>query len=154
MSVINLAGAVAAEVKRRLETITLALGAETDVGRKVYQGKRTIDKTLLPCCTMIEGDDVPARQNARTDYQVTQHFAVLAYLECDPDAPNAAAHAAIRSIKRALWTTDGKPDYRWGETVKTVEYLGKQIGPRADGEKFVLAIVEFSVDFVENIATP
>jgi hypothetical protein len=38
--------------------------------------------------------------------------------------------------------------------VKRVEYLGRDIGPRSDGEAIVLAIIEIGVQYVENVATP
>lgn len=154
MNTYHTGGEISAEVKRRLETRTIALGAETDIGRKVYLGKRDISAALVPCCSIIEGDDIPARGNARTDYLIDQRFAVLAYVECDDEDPNVAAHAAVRDIKRAVFTTDGKSDPDLGKRAAKTTYLGRQIAARAAGEKFILVVVEFSVEYVENVATP
>lgn len=145
---------IAAEIKRRLLTRTIALGAETDLGAAVYQGRRSIDKEQIPCCVVIEGDDVPERATVTTSYNVVQRYVLLAYVPCTLDDPNLAAHAAIRDMKRAIFLTDGKPDPRWGRTVKDVTYVGRDIGPRADGEKFVLAIIEITVQYVEDLAAP
>ena len=145
---------MANEVKRRLQLCTIAQGAETNLGIKVLHGQAAVEVDMAPCCKMVEGDDVPARANARTDYEIEQRFAAIAYLPCDVATPMTAAHAGVRDIKRALFTTDGKADYRWGGSIKSIEYLGKQMGFRAAGERMVLAIVEFSVTYVENVATP
>lgn len=154
MSLLQSAGDIAAELKARLLTRTVAQGAETDIGTRVLLGKRSIDKTQIPCVVVIEGDDMPDSANARTKYQVEQRYALLAYLPCDIDNPNTAAHAAIRDMKRAVFTTNGAPDHRLADSVKAVAYLGRDIGPRADGEAFVLAIIEVSVTYVEDVAAP
>jgi hypothetical protein len=154
VSLLQSAGEIADELKTRLSTRTVALGAETDIGTRVLMGKRSIDKSQIPCVVVIEGDDMPDSVNARTKYQVEQRYALLAYLPCDIDNPNTAAHAAIRDMKRAVFTTDGVSDHRLADRVKSVDYLGRDIGPRADGEAFVLAIIEISVKYVEDVATP
>jgi hypothetical protein len=147
-------GEVAAEIKVRLALNTTALGAETDIGRKVYRGKRTIAPSLVPCTSILEGDDQAVPETKRTTYLVTTRYAVLAYVECDDEEPELNAHAAIRDIKRRLFMTNNEPDATLGKKAKEVLYLGKQIAPRADGEKFVLVVVEFTVTIVENVANP
>jgi hypothetical protein len=154
VSLLQSAGEIAADIKARLQTRTIALGAETDIGVRVLLGKRSIDKSQIPCVVIIEGDDMPDAVNSRTKYQVEQRYALLAYLPCDIDNPNTAAHAAIRDMKRAIFTTEGVADHKLNDQVKSVEYLGRDIGPRADGEAFVLAIIEVSVTYVEDVATP
>ena len=154
MSLLLTAETIAAELVARMATLTVAQGAETDVGTRVLQGKRSIDKSQIPCVVIIEGEDMPESINARTDYQIDQRYALLAYLPCSVDNPNTAAHAAIRDLKRAVFRTGDRPDVKWGGKVKAVEYLGRDIGPRADGEAFVLAIVEIGVTYVENVANP
>ncbi len=154
MSLLQSAGDIAAELKARLQTRTVAQGAETDIGTRVLLGKRSVDKSQIPCVVVIEGDDMPEPGNARTKYQIEQRYALLAYLPCDIDNPNTAAHAAIRDMKRAVFTTDGEADNRLADRVKKIEYLGRDIGPRADGEAFVLAIIEVAVTYVEDVATP
>jgi hypothetical protein len=154
VSLLQSAGEIAADIKARLQTRTISQGAETDIGVRVLLGKRSIDKTQIPCVVIIEGDDMPDSANSRTKYQIEQRYALLAYLPCDIDNPNTAAHAAIRDMKRAIFTTEGVADHKLNDQVKAVEYLGRDIGPRADGEAFVLAIIEVSVTYVEDVATP
>ena len=154
MSFLQSAEDIAAELRTRLLTRTIAQGAETDIGTVVYQGRRMIDNSQIPCIVLLEGDDVPDRVNAATAYKIAQRYVLMAYLPCDPDAPNIAAHAAIRDLKRAVFTTDGRADYKLGGKVGNVEYLGRDIGPRGDGAPFVLALIEINVDYVENVASP
>lgn len=145
---------VAAELRQRVEQCTVALGAETDLGVKVYAGRRRVDDMMIPCTTIIEADDTPARVRVSTEYELAQRYVFFAYVECDPDNPNDAAHKAIRDLKRALFLTGGKADPTWGRKVRDVEYIGRDIGPRADGQKWVVAAVEIVVTYVENLASP
>lgn len=143
------------EIAARLAKCTIALEAETDLGVKVYRGRRHVDDSMIPCSVVIEGDDVVERSNnVRTDYRLTQRYVLFAYVKCDPNDPNIAAHAALRDMKRAIFNTDGKPDVRWGGRVRDVEYLGRDIGPRADGAAFVLAAIEIGIEYAENVASP
>ena len=143
---------VAAEIKARLETCTTTLGAETDLGVKVYQGRRRVDDDMLPCASLIEADDTPSRTRLRNEYEIAQRYVVFAYVPCDPDNPNLAAHAAIRDVKRALFPEGDEG--RFGGKVVSVEYVGRDIGPRADGAAFVVAAVEVVVRYVERICNP
>lgn len=145
---------IGTELSARLQACTVALGAETDLGVKVYRGRRHVDDSMIPCCVVIEGDDVPARVSVGTRYNLDQRYVLFAYVPCDPDNPNDAAHAAIRDMKRALFNTDGQPDVKLGGKVKEIDYLGRDIGPRADGAAFVLAAIEVGVTYVENVAAP
>ena len=147
---------VAAEIKARVERCTVAQGAETNIGRAgaVFLGRRKIDESLVPCATIIEADDTPARNRVTTQYELAQRYVIFAYEECDPDHPNVAAHKVIRDLKRALFLTDGKADTTWGRKVKDVEYIGRDIGPRADGQKWVVAAVEIVVTYVEDLSQP
>jgi hypothetical protein len=154
VTVLNRAEDVANELKTRLATLTVLQGAETDIGRKVFGGRRKVDDTMLPCMSVIEGDDIPSRETATTTYELSQRYVLFAYLPCDPDDPNAAAHAALRDMKRAIFNSAGKPSTTWGNKVRNVEYLGRDIGPRADGASFVLASIEIAVTFVEALHAP
>lgn len=145
---------VAAEIKARIEACTVAQGAETNVGAKVYQGRRRIDDDMIPCLSLIEADDAPARTRVRDEYEIAQRYVLFAYVPCDPNNPNIAAHAAIRDMKRALFNTEGKGDARFGGKVVSVDYIGRDIGPRADGAAFVVAAVEVVVTYVERLSAP
>lgn len=148
------AEAVGTELSARMATRTVAQGAETNLGATVYRGRRYVDDSMIPCCVVIEGDDAPARVSVGTRYNLDQRYVLFAYVPCDPNHPNDAAHAAIRDMKRAVFSTDGQPDVKLGGKVKEVEYLGRDIGPRADGASFVLAAIEVGVTYVENVAEP
>lgn len=148
------AEAVAAEIKARLQTLTVAQGAETDIGTDVHMGRTKIDDSMIPCTVVIEADDQPARGRVGTQYEVTQRYVLFAYLTCDPMNPNEAAHAAIRDMKRAVFLTNGKDDVTMGGKVREVRYLGRDIGPRADGAAFVVAAMEITAEYVERLAAP
>lgn len=152
---LHVAESVGDEIAARLATCTVALDAETDLGVKVYRGRRRIDDSMIPCVTIIEGDDIPARATGgRCVVKLDQRYVLYAYVPCDPDDPNVAAHAALRDMKRALFSTAGRPDNRLGGKVFEVEYLGRDIGPRADGAALVLAALEIGVTYVEDLAAP
>ncbi len=154
MTILQRAEDIAAELKRRVSLCTIAQGAETNLAATVFQGRRHVDDTMIPCVTIIEADDTPDRERVGTQYEIQQRFVVFAYVPCDPSNPNVAAHAAIRDLKRAVFLTDGKPDARWGKLVHEVRYLGRDIGPRADGASFVIGAIEVMVKWVEDVAAP
>ena len=146
---------IAIEIADRLATRTVALGAETNLGAQVYRGRVRIHDDMIPCCVVIEGDDVPSRERGvGPTVKIEQRYVLMAYVPCDPDHPNDAAHKALRDMKRAIFSTAGKPDATWGRKVKDVAYLGRDIGPRADGAAFVLAVIEIAVEFPESLAAP
>ena len=146
--------ALAAEVLRRVALCTVAQGAETDLGAQVFEGRRKVEPDMMPCTSVIEADDTPSHSGGATRIENTQRFVIYAYLPCDPAHPNREARKAIRDLKRALFFTDGRRSTDWGRTVRGVKYLGKDIGPRPDGQAFVVAAVEFSVDFIEDLSAP
>lgn len=153
MATLKSAEDVADEIAARLATCTVALGAETDLGARVYRGRKTIDDSQIPCSVIIEGDDVPQDQR-QAQVALAQRYVLFAYLACDPDNPNTAAHKGLRDLKRAIFRTDGKWHPTWGGKVKNIEYLGRDIGPRADGSGFVVAVIEIGVEYVEDLAAP
>lgn len=153
MALLQSAELISDELVARLETLTVALGAETDLGVKVYRGRRYVDDTMIPCAVLLEGQDEPERKNVRTAYEIVRPYAALAYLPCDPDHPNVAGHAGIRDLKRKLFaSTDGKGTL--DGKVAEVSYLGSAVGPRGDGAAFVVATVEFAVRYVEDLVNP
>lgn len=154
MIVVNTSEALAAEVKRRVALCTVAQGAETDLGVTIYEGRKRIDDEMIPCAAIIEAPDAPKWSQAGVTYETAQRFIVFAYVPCAALHPNVAARAAVRDMKRALFSADGRPDPTWGRSVRMVRYLGKDIGPRADGASFVVVALEFEVEFAENLAAP
>lgn len=154
MTIYQRAEDIGEDIGTRLAACTVALGRETNLGATVHLGRRHIDDTMIPCCVVIEGDDVVARGNVKTAVKLTQRYVIFAYVPCDPNNPNTAAHAALRDMKRVLFNTNGAPDNTLGGKVREIEYLGRDIGPRSDGASFVLAAIEVGVEYVENLSTP
>ena len=142
---------VAAEIERRVGAITIANGFNTDIGARVFRGKRRIDDSAIPCSTITEGNDNPTSRAGRLPLvTIDQDYIVGGYVQCDPDHPNDAAHLVLKDIKRALFADGGT----WGSITRIVNYKGRDIGPRSDGGNFVFAIVEFSVSYVEDLSKP
>jgi hypothetical protein len=143
---------VSDEIARRMRTITLANGCETDIGRDVMLGKRKLPgDDRPPCLTVVEGNDDPRDQsNRQAQVTISQTYVFDGFDVCDPDNPNTKAHAMIRDIKRALFKDGGT----FGRAVRSVTYLGRDIGPRPDGAALVQARVTISVEFVEDLANP
>ena len=145
------ASEISAELFARMQRITVANGSETNIGAHVFRGRRNVDETQVPCAVVIEGNDTPRDRPGRLpSVSITQRFVLAAYVPCDPDNPNDAAHAAVRDIKRALFTDGGS----WGTQVSRVSYRGRDIGPRADGRPIVFVTVDIDVDYVEDLTNP
>lgn len=149
---------IAAHLTTLLAGISRADGYETDIGRRVFRGKRKIDDSHIPCAVIIEGEDKPGGTQGGASQQVTQSYVLGGYAECDPDHPNDAAHQIIADIKKAVFTLvdptraeaiNGTTSL--GGRVKSVTYVGRDIGPRADGVPIVFAVVHIDVVFVEQL---
>lgn len=148
---VNRAEDIAELLVARLATLTKAQGAETDIGRSVLRGRKRIDDTQIPCTVVIEGEDALTRSpRGVTLYKIAQEYEIHGYVPCLQDHPNTAAHAVLRDIKRAVFG-DGAT---LGGRVREVRYLGRDIGPRADGSSFVLAVVSLEIEYVEDVASP
>lgn len=158
MTTFTKARAVAAHLSDLLEGITKANGYETDIGLKVYRGKRKIGDGDVPCAVLIEGSDKPGNTQGSASQLVTQSYVLGGYAICDPDNPNDRAHEIISDLKKAVFTLvdptkaesiSGTTSF--GGKVKRVEYKGRDIGPRADGVDIVFAVIHIDVDFVEQL---
>lgn len=152
MTMIKHAEGVATELNTRLLTITKAQGAETDVGLRVLRGRRKIDDDQVPCAVIVEGLDSPTAGLSKRNpgVKLRQGYVLVAYDKCDPNHPNDKAHAMIRDLKRAVFR-DGAT---LGEQVMGVEYMGRDIGPRADGVNIVSATIEIIVEYEESLQNP
>lgn len=150
MTLLNKASEVADELATRLATITKANGFETDIGLRVFRGRRNIDDKAAPCAILIEGNDMPkSRPGKLNTYEIEQDYVLGGYVQCDPDHPNDAAHALLRDVKKVVFADDNL-----GRKVKRVNYKGRDIGPRTDGVAIVMAIIEISVEYVEDLTNP
>lgn len=150
---------VALHINDLMAGITKANGYETDIGVRVFRGKRKIDDTHVPCAVMLEGEDKPGSEQGRGSQQVTQSYVLGGYAECDPDHPNDTAHQIISDIKKAIFSVadDNRVDrlsgtVSFGGRVKSVTYRGRDIGPRTDGVAIVFAVVHIDVVFVEQLS--
>lgn len=154
MTVLTKEEDVSNEVMRRLALNTIALGAETDIGARVIAGATKPDADQMPCTVLIEADDVPESRNVSASYKTSPRYVAFAYVKFTGDDPRPAAHAALRDLKRCIWSTDGKPDSNWARQVVEVEYLGREFAPVAPSEKFIGVAMEFAVTFAQNLANP
>lgn len=150
---------VALHITDLLKGITKANGYETDIGlTHVFRGKRKIDDTHVPCAVIIEGEDKPGGTQGPASQQVTQSYVLGGYAECNPDHPNDTAHQIIADIKKAVFSIvdPSRQEQISGSTtfggrVKSVSYVGRDIGPRTDGVPIVFAVVHIDVLFVEQL---
>lgn len=154
MTQLQHAEAIGAEISARLAAILVANGCETDIGQTVFRGKRKVndDEIGTGCSVLIEGDDTITDRPGRKPVVLTaQRYVLGAYVPCNSDHPNDAAHKVLRDLKRAVFarenaTFDGK--------VVAVQYMGRDIGPRADGVSVVFAMIEIDVHYVEELCNP
>lgn len=154
MTVYVRAADVAAEVFTRLSQIAVTNGSETDIGTKVMRGRRKVPaEDELPCIQIVEGNDDVTDKAARMNgslVKVEMLFVIDAFDFCDPDNPNDKAHQMIRDIKRALF----KGDRTLGGKVSEIEYMGRDIGARPDGQNTVQAQVVVRVSYAEDLSNP
>lgn len=144
---------IAAAITARLAQISIANGYHTDIGLRVFRGKRDLDEPDAPCCVLVESDDsvAPASASRNTKVIITADYAIEALLACDPDHPNDAAHLAITDLKRALF--NGDPSY--GKLInKGLAYTGRVIEPRESGSGLVGVQVKVQAEFVEELMNP
>ncbi len=152
MTTYTRAADVSTEIIRRLRTIRIVNGYETEIGRDVLAGRRKIPGDDQPPCLIVleGGDDVRDQPGRIPLVLISQSYVLDGFDKCDPDNPNTKGHAIIRDIKRAIF----KGDATLGGAVKSVSYLGRDIGPRPDGVALVQARVTISVEFVEDLTNP
>lgn len=139
-----------------LGSIQTANGYLTDLGTTVYRGKLKHDEDRVPYAVLIEGEDRPGETGAQKDITITQDFVLGAYVFCDVDNPNDAAHEAIKDIKKAVFSSELARRTVAGARgangrIQNLTYRGKDIGPRADGKNIVFAVVHISVTFAEDL---
>lgn len=141
---------IAAELAARLAQITIANGYQTDIGLRVYDGRRNLDETHMPCVVMVEDDDDPAGMQAPNG-KTSMPWLLEGHTACDPDHPNAAGRKIVADLKKAVFSGD----LTFGDKrAVACRYGGRAIAPRADGLALVSASVTIVVDVVENLAAP
>ncbi len=131
-----------------LSSVTIANGYHTDIGLRVFRGKRSKVEEQIPCAVLIEGEDHPGESAGRESIKIVQDYVVGGYVECDPDNPNDAAHLVLKDIKKVLF----QQGPRMGNRVTNISYSGRDIGPRPDGVAIVFAVVHIAITFAETLA--
>lgn len=141
---------IAAELAARLAQITIANGYQTDIGLRVYDGRRNLDESHMPCVVMVEDDDDPATMQAPNS-KTAMPWLIEGHAACDPDNPNAAGRKIVADLKKAVFSGD----LTFGDKrAVACRYGGRSIAPRTDGLALVSASVTIVVDVVENLAAP
>ncbi|MBF6987254.1 hypothetical protein [Cupriavidus sp. IK-TO18] len=144
---------IAVELSNRIARITKANGFNTDIGLRVFRGKRAFSEDDLPCLVLVEGNDTP-QDDALTAMVVSQRYVFEAHTECDPDHPNDAAHLVIADLKRAIFAGEPKLGMRLNGKAKGMTYKGRVIGAREDGAPTVFAGIHIDVLYVEDLTNP
>ena len=137
-----------------LKQITTANGYNTDIGHRVFRGRLKLDDDKIPCVVIGEEDDqVTDRVNYGKNVSITQGFVIDAYVRCDPDNPNDAAHDVIEDLKKALFTgqSNANPAGALAPHVRTLKYIRRHIGPRPEGADFVLGSITIETAYVETL---
>jgi hypothetical protein len=157
---VSVASDLAEAFSDKLAQITVANGYYTDIGLRVYRGKPRIDLANVPCVVIYEaGDKVDDDTQSATlasprvklqDVKLMQRYFFEGHAECDPDHPNDAAHRIIADLKRALFAGDRSCDSK----VRTLQYKGRSIGRREDGQSIINASIVVDAEIVENLAAP
>lgn len=140
---------IANEITARLAAISIANGYNTEIGARVYRGKRRLVEDDVPGCVLIEGDDIP-QGDALRSVSIEQRYIIEAHAQCDVNNPNDMAHLLIADMKKAIFSVD--PSF--GRMVKRIAYKGRTISPREDGTAIVAAGIEIAVWFVEDLTSP
>lgn len=140
---------IATNLSTRLATIQQTNGYATDIGVRVFRGRRRIDPDMIPCVVLIEGDDDVQSESLKSA-RIDQQYFIEAHDECDPDNPNDKGHLIIADLKKAVFGGDVTFD----RTIRGIEYRGRRIIPREEGITTVAASIHVQVSFVENLTNP
>lgn len=133
----------------RLAQISIVNGYQTDIGAKVMLGRRRLDESHIPCSILVEGDDTP-KSEQRGRVLLESMYLLEGHTACDPENPNIAAHKIVSDLKKAIWSGD----ITFGDRIKNLHYLGRNIRPREDGQAIVAAGIEISLEFTELLSAP
>ena len=148
MSTITRTSVLSQYIDQLLAGITIAGGYQTDIGLRHFRGRRNLDGSSAPCVSLIEGPDEPQDQGAgREQVVIRQHYAISAHVPCDPDNPNDAANDAVEDIRHALF----RQGVTLGGAIKKLDYNGREIGTRADGEATVQVVVHVSALMAQDL---
>lgn len=144
---------IAVAISSAVGEISIANGYNTDIGLSVFRGKMTFSPDEMPCSVVVEGEDVVLEQRFR-DVRLKQRYLLESHrrlLEAEIGNPNDIAHLMIVDLKRSIFkdpTLGGIIDKN------KIEYAGRNIGVREDGQPFISASIEIDVEFSEDLSNP
>jgi hypothetical protein len=141
---------IAEAIKARIETIRTANGYATDIGQTVHRGRRQLETP--DTATLYEGEEDASKPRA-VPYTATAiiNFTIEACAHCDPDNPDIAGHILIADIQRAVFSDDNTLS---GLLSETIQYAGRVIQPRIDGQSIVNVQVRLQATYTLTPATP
>lgn len=160
MTTFTQASQIAEFLTERMQDITIENGYLTDIGRNQHRGRLRADNDEVPYSVLLEGEDAPGGNAGRDSLMIEQDYLLGGYTACDPLNPNDAAHKILKDLKRCVFDVPAEDGrmlgglYTLGGRVKKVNYLNRKIGPRADGNAVVFAMIFISVEFAETLANP
>lgn len=151
MTIVSRADEIAKTLKTRLQSIRKSNGFHTDIGAKVFRGKRQL--TTGNCVTIYEGEEDAGRATRREPYTTTAvlHYTAEAALDCDPDNPDIAGHKVVADILRALFAGSETLD---GLLAAPILYTGRVIQPRMDGQSMVAVQIKLDATYSLTPANP
>lgn len=130
----------------KVGAISTANGYHTNVGARVFRGRRRLDDDTPPCTVIAELEDTVIEQTQRGLVHLQQVYAIEAHDVCDPDHPNDKCLLIIQDLKKAVFQ-----DPTMGRLVKKIAYRGRTIGPRDEGNSLCFAAIRIAVDYAENL---
>lgn len=142
------AAQIATALAARLTQVRTTNGYETNVGQTVYRGRRNVEPSTHT--TLYEGEDTAKEQSLKAVVHLTQVYVAEAVDTCDPNNPNDRAHQILSDLKRAVFGSD----QTLGGLVKTIEYRGRLIGTREEGQDYCFASIRIAVEYVEDLKAP
>lgn len=140
---------IAAEIANRISAIALANGYTTDIGQRVFMGRRAIDKSSLPCAVIVN-EETKGDMLQGSRCRVVGVFQIEGHSICDPDHPGDMGMKIIADLKRAIFSGD----LSFGESVVSAEFVGSGTVPRENGLDVVSSAIKIELAYVENLAAP
>lgn len=147
------AAALANKLSDKLAQITTANGFRTNIGERVYRGRRNLDTTNIPCVTIYEGED-RVEGEAMREVTISQLYVLEGHAACDVNHPNDRAHEIIADLKEALFKGVTVTTRPLDGLAKKLTYKNRIISPREDGQAFITGAVIIEVFFVEDLTSP
>lgn len=136
----------------KLKNITRLQGSLTDIGKTVFDGRRQIEPTEMPCVIMHEGEDRLSDDDSKTQgmpkqASVIQHYVFEGIDSCDPAHPNVKARQIVHDLKKAIFATDDVLRRK----VISIRYTGKTFGAREGGTTMISAAIQIDVAYVNTL---